>query len=38
MKDFKHIPVLLNECITELNIKKDGIYLDGTLRRCRTQF
>ncbi len=26
-----HIPVLLNECIENLNIKPDGIYLDGTL-------
>ena len=27
----KHISVLLNECIENLNIKPDGIYLDGTL-------
>lgn len=27
----KHISVLLNECIEGLNIKPDGIYLDGTL-------
>ena len=26
-----HVPVLLNECIENLNIKPDGIYLDGTL-------
>lgn len=26
-----HIPVLLNECIENLNIKPDGIYVDGTL-------
>lgn len=26
-----HVPVLLNECIQGLNIKSDGIYLDGTL-------
>ena len=31
MKEFEHIPVLLNECIEGLNIKKDGIYVDGTL-------
>ena len=31
MREFKHIPVLLNECIEGLNIKKDGIYVDGTL-------
>ena len=29
--DFKHKPVLLNETINGLNIKKDGIYIDGTL-------
>ena len=27
----KHISVLLNECIENLNIKPDGIYVDGTL-------
>ena len=29
--EFKHKPVLLNEVIDNLNIKKDGIYVDGTL-------
>ncbi len=29
--EFKHIPVLLDECIKGLNIKKDGIYVDGTI-------
>ena len=29
--EFKHKPVLLNECIEGLNIKQDGIYVDGTL-------
>ena len=29
----KHVPVLLNECIEGLNIKPDGIYVDGTLGR-----
>lgn len=29
----KHIPVLLNECISNLGIKPDGIYVDGTLGR-----
>ena len=29
--EFKHKPVLLKECINGLNIKKDGIYVDGTL-------
>lgn len=28
--DFKHISVMLNECIDALNIKADGIYVDGT--------
>ena len=29
--NFKHIPVLLEECIDGLNIKEDGIYVDCTL-------
>jgi 16S rRNA (cytosine1402-N4)-methyltransferase len=29
----KHIPVLLNEVITSLNIKKNGIYVDATAGR-----
>ena len=29
--EFKHKPVLLNECIEGLNIKPDGVYVDGTL-------
>lgn len=29
--DFKHIPVLLDECIEGLKIKEDGIYVDCTL-------
>ncbi len=28
--EFKHIPVLLDECIQGLNIKPNGIYVDGT--------
>lgn len=28
--DFKHIPVLFNECMEALNIKPDGIYVDCT--------
>lgn len=28
--EFKHISVLLNECIEALNVKPDGIYIDGT--------
>lgn len=31
MKEFEHISVLLNECIEGLKIKKNGIYVDGTL-------
>ncbi len=29
--EFKHIPVMLNEVITGLNIKPSGVYVDGTL-------
>ena len=29
--EFKHISVLLEECIDALNIKEDGIYVDCTL-------
>ena len=29
--EFKHNPVLLEECIQGLNIKENGIYVDGTL-------
>lgn len=29
--EFHHVSVLLNECIEYLNIKKDGIYIDGTM-------
>lgn len=31
METPKHISVLLNECVENLNIKPDGIYVDGTL-------
>ena len=27
----KHVSVLLDECIENLNIRPDGIYVDGTL-------
>ena len=30
MSDFSHFSVLLNECIENLNIKPNGIYVDGT--------
>ena len=29
--DFKHVSVLLEETIDGLDIKPDGIYVDGTL-------
>ena len=31
MTEFHHISVLLEECLEGLNIKPDGIYVDGTL-------
>ena len=30
MAEFSHRPVLLEECIEGLNIRGDGIYVDGT--------
>lgn len=35
-KSFNHIPVMLNKCIENLNIKPNGIYVDGTMRRSWT--
>ena len=32
--EYTHRPVLLEECIQALNIRPDGIYLDGTLGRA----
>ncbi|MBQ3047841.1 MAG: 16S rRNA (cytosine(1402)-N(4))-methyltransferase RsmH [Clostridia bacterium] len=29
--EFKHIPIMLKECIDGLNIKPDGVYIDATL-------
>ena len=29
--EFKHIPIMLSECIEGLNIKSDGVYVDGTI-------
>ena len=29
--NFEHISVLLNECIENLNIKQNGVYIDGTM-------
>ena len=31
MSEFYHVSVLLDECIQALNIKPDGIYVDGTM-------
>ncbi len=31
MKDFAHIPVMLEECINGLNVKDGGVYFDGTV-------
>ncbi len=31
MPEFKHVPVLLNECMEVLNLKVGGAYFDGTL-------
>ena len=32
--EYTHLPVLLHPCIDALNIKPDGIYVDGTLGRA----
>ena len=29
--EFKHIPIMLDRVMEELDIKPDGIYVDGTL-------
>ena len=29
--EFSHVPVLYNEVIESLNIRPDGIYIDGTV-------
>ena len=34
MNEYTHRPVLLDECIKALNIRPDGVYLDGTLGRA----
>lgn len=31
MQEFKHKPVLLDECLEGLHIRPDGVYVDGTL-------
>ena len=33
-KDYGHKPVLLEECLAALDIKPEGVYLDGTLGRA----
>ena len=35
--EFSHVPVLLNETIEGLNIKENGIYVDGTAGGRRSQ-
>ena len=32
--NYGHKPVLLHECLDALNIRPDGVYLDGTLGRA----
>ncbi len=34
MGEFTHYPVMLHECIEGLNIRPDGVYVDGTLGRA----
>ncbi len=34
MNEYTHRPVLLDACIEALNIRSDGVYLDGTLGRA----
>ena len=34
MNEYTHRPVLLDECIEALNIRPEGVYLDGTLGRA----
>ncbi len=29
--EFKHEPIMLSECLENLNVKPDGIYVDGTI-------
>ena len=29
--EFKHTPIMLEDCLEGLNIKPNGIYVDGTL-------
>ena len=34
MSEFTHRPVMLEECIEGLDIRPEGVYLDGTLGRA----
>ncbi|MDI8978145.1 16S rRNA (cytosine(1402)-N(4))-methyltransferase, partial [Salmonella enterica subsp. enterica serovar Lubbock] len=34
MENFKHTTVLLDEAVNGLNIRPDGIYIDGTFGRA----
>lgn len=29
--EFKHVPIMLDECVLGLNIKEDGVYVDATI-------
>ena len=29
--EFSHVPIMLTECIDNLNINPDGVYVDATL-------
>ena len=29
--EFKHVPIMLKDCISNLNIKPNGMYVDATL-------
>ena len=35
--EFRHRPVMLEQCVKGLDIRPDGIYVDGTFRRRRSQ-
>lgn len=32
--EYKHLPVMLNSCMEGLNLKKGGLYFDGTMGAC----
>ena len=40
MKEFSHIPVMLEECMQYLDVKDGGVYYDGTVggRGIRMKF